>query len=106
MLLGRLPGGLLHANIASCAVFSAVSGSSVATAATIGVVAMGEIEKHRYNERLFLGVALLLLARALLACAKKDLDGVFRLIGSKSAAAEASEEIVAVERALEAERKE
>ena len=32
-LLGRLPGGLLHANIVSCAVFSAVSGSSVATAA-------------------------------------------------------------------------
>ena len=53
----------------------------------------------------FLGVALLLLARALLACARKDLDGVFRLIGSKSAAAEAREEIVAVERALEAERK-
>jgi TRAP-type C4-dicarboxylate transport system permease small subunit len=54
----------------------------------------------------FLGVALLLLARALLACANKDLDGVFRLIGSKSAAAEAREEIVAVERALEGERKE
>ncbi|MDP1965992.1 MAG: TRAP transporter large permease subunit, partial [Reyranella sp.] len=35
VLLGRLPGGLLHANIASCAVFAAVSGSSVATAATV-----------------------------------------------------------------------
>ena len=32
-----------------------VSGSSVATAATIGVVAIGEIDKHKYNERLFLG---------------------------------------------------
>jgi tripartite ATP-independent transporter DctM subunit len=32
-----------------------VSGSSVATAATIGVVAMGEIDKHKYNEPLFLG---------------------------------------------------
>ncbi|MGE0653323.1 MAG: TRAP transporter large permease subunit [Alphaproteobacteria bacterium] len=36
VFLSRLPGGLLHANIASCAVFSAVSGSSVATAATVG----------------------------------------------------------------------
>ncbi len=36
----RLPGGLLHANIGACAVFSAVSGSSVATAATMGVVAL------------------------------------------------------------------
>src|SRR3546814_18685938 len=35
--------------------FAAVSGSSVATAATIGTVAVGEIERHRYNERLFLG---------------------------------------------------
>jgi tripartite ATP-independent transporter DctM subunit len=35
--------------------FGSVSGSSVATAATIGVVAMGEIDKHKYNEPLFLG---------------------------------------------------
>jgi C4-dicarboxylate transporter DctM subunit len=50
-----LPGGLMHSNIGSCALFGSVSGSSVATAATIGVVAMREIDKHRYNERLFLG---------------------------------------------------
>ncbi len=50
-----LPGGLMHSNIAACAMFAATSGSSVATAATIGTVAMGEIEKHGYNERLFLG---------------------------------------------------
>lgn len=50
-----LPGGLMHSNIAACAMFAATSGSSVATAATIGTVAMGEIEKHRYSERLFLG---------------------------------------------------
>ena len=54
----------------------------------------------------FLGVALLLLGRALLACARRDLDELFRLIGSKSAAAEAREEVVAVERAMEAERRE
>ncbi|MBA3479409.1 MAG: TRAP transporter large permease [Lautropia sp.] len=50
-----LPGGLMHANIAACAMFAATSGSSVATAATIGTVAMGEIKKHHYSERLFLG---------------------------------------------------
>ena len=53
--LSWLPGGLMHSNIGSCALFGSVSGSSVATAATIGVVAMGEIRKHNYNERLFLG---------------------------------------------------
>lgn len=50
-----LPGGLMHSNIAACAMFAATSGSSVATAATIGTVAMDEIEKHGYSERLFLG---------------------------------------------------
>lgn len=50
-----LPGGLMHSNIAACAMFAATSGSSVATAATIGTVAAGEIEKHGYSERLFLG---------------------------------------------------
>lgn len=53
--LSWLPGGLMHANIASCTMFAAMSGSSVATAATIGTVAQGEISKYRYNERLFLG---------------------------------------------------
>jgi C4-dicarboxylate transporter, DctM subunit len=53
--LSWLPGGLMHSNIGSCALFGSVSGSSVATAATIGVVAMGEIDKHKYNEPLFLG---------------------------------------------------
>jgi tripartite ATP-independent transporter DctM subunit len=53
--LSWLPGGLMHANIGSSAIFAASSGSSVATAATVGTVAYPEIEKHRYNERLFLG---------------------------------------------------
>lgn len=53
--LSWLPGGLMHANIGSSAIFAATSGSSVATAATVGTVAYPEIEKHRYNERLFLG---------------------------------------------------
>ena len=50
-----LPGGLMHANIGTCALFAATSGSSVATAATVGVAAYPEIERHQYNERLFLG---------------------------------------------------
>ena len=53
--LSWLPGGLMHSNVGACALFGSVSGSSVATAATIGVVAMGEIDKHKYNEPLFLG---------------------------------------------------
>lgn len=50
-----LPGGLMHANIGSCAIFAATSGSSVATAATVGTVAIPEMEKRNYNERIFLG---------------------------------------------------
>ena len=53
--LSWLPGGLMHANIGSCAIFAASSGSSVATAATVGTVAYPEITKRNYNERLFLG---------------------------------------------------
>jgi tripartite ATP-independent transporter DctM subunit len=53
--LSWLPGGLMHANIGSSAIFAASSGSSVATAATVGTVAYPEIDKRKYNERLFLG---------------------------------------------------
>ena len=53
--LGWLPGGLMHTNIGSSAMFAATSGSSVATAATISTVALPEVEARGYNERLFLG---------------------------------------------------
>jgi tripartite ATP-independent transporter DctM subunit len=53
--LSPIPGGLLHSNIAACATFSAVSGSSVATAATIGSVALPTFRARGYNERLVLG---------------------------------------------------
>jgi tripartite ATP-independent transporter DctM subunit len=53
--MGRLPGGLLHTNVAACAVFSAVAGSSVATAATMGSVALPYFEKSHYPPRLVLG---------------------------------------------------
>jgi len=53
--LNRLPGGLLHTNIVSCAVFSAISGSSVATAATMGSVALPFFGDTRYSQRMVLG---------------------------------------------------
>ena len=53
--LSRLPGGLLHTNIGTSAVFAAVSGSSVATAATISTVALPEFRKRNYSEKLVLG---------------------------------------------------
>ncbi|MEM0990270.1 MAG: TRAP transporter large permease [Pseudomonadota bacterium] len=53
--LSRLPGGLLHTNIGACSLFAAVSGSSVATAATIGTVALNEFKRRAYSEPLVLG---------------------------------------------------
>lgn len=54
-LLGRVPGGLLHSNIGSCAIFAAITGSSVATAVTIGTIAIPEQEKRGYDRKLVLG---------------------------------------------------
>ena len=53
--VGRLPGGLLHTNIMACGVFSAIAGSSVATAATMGSVALPYFEKSHYPPKLVLG---------------------------------------------------
>ncbi len=53
--LSWLPGGLMHANIGASALFAATSGSSVATAATVGTVAIPQIKKQGYNPSLFLG---------------------------------------------------
>jgi C4-dicarboxylate transporter, DctM subunit len=50
-----LPGGLLHSNIFACSLFSAISGSSVATAATIGAIAVPEMERLGYNRRRVFG---------------------------------------------------
>lgn len=54
-LFGWVPGGLLHANIASCAVFASISGSSPATAATIGTAAIPELNTRGYDKRLTYG---------------------------------------------------
>ena len=53
--LGHLPGGLLHTNIGCCALFAATSGSSVATAATIGTVALPSLHARGYPMREALG---------------------------------------------------
>jgi len=53
--LKRMPGGLLHTNIGASALFSAVSGSSVATAATIATVALPAFKNRGYDDRMVLG---------------------------------------------------
>lgn len=53
--LRRLPGGLAIATIGGCAGFAAICGSSVATAATLGRVALPEMEKHGYDIHLATG---------------------------------------------------
>jgi tripartite ATP-independent transporter DctM subunit len=55
VFLRRAPGGLLHTNVLSCGVFSAVSGSSVATAATMGSVALPYFRGTSYSPRWVLG---------------------------------------------------
>ncbi len=53
--VGRMPGGLAMATVGGCAGFAAVSGSSLATAATMGTVALPEMRKYKYNEGLATG---------------------------------------------------
>ncbi|MCP4385052.1 MAG: TRAP transporter large permease [Hyphomicrobiales bacterium] len=48
----RLPGGLLHTNIAVCTLFGAVSGSSLSTAAAIGSVAYPEMTARGYDRKM------------------------------------------------------
>lgn len=54
-LVSPIPGGLLQTNIAGCAIFAAISGSSVVTAASIGRVALPELQKRKYSPRLSAG---------------------------------------------------
>src|SRR5690606_38233923 len=53
--MGRLPGGLLHTNIAGCTIFAAVSGSSAATLTTVGKMTIPELRKRNYPEHLTIG---------------------------------------------------
>lgn len=53
--LRRLPGRLLHVNVFGCAIFAAVSGSSAATAATIGKMSVPELKDRGYPTDMVLG---------------------------------------------------
>jgi tripartite ATP-independent transporter DctM subunit len=53
--LGQLPGGLAMATVGGCAAFAAVSGSSLATAVTVGSVALPGMRKYKYDDKLALG---------------------------------------------------
>lgn len=50
-----LPGRLVHVNVVGCGIFAAVSGSSAATCATIGKIALPELEKRGYDPGISLG---------------------------------------------------
>ncbi|NQU56827.1 MAG: TRAP transporter large permease subunit [Rhodospirillales bacterium] len=51
----NLPGRLLHVNIFGCGIFAAVSGSSAATAATIGKLSIPELSRRGYPEKMIIG---------------------------------------------------
>jgi tripartite ATP-independent transporter DctM subunit len=53
--LGGVPGGLAQSNIAACSIFAAVSGSSVATAAAIGAIAIPEMRERGYDMQITTG---------------------------------------------------
>src|SRR3954470_12098643 len=53
--LNWLPGRLMHVNVVGCGIFAAVSGSSAATCATIGKIALPELKKRGYDERMSIG---------------------------------------------------
>ncbi len=54
-LVRGVPGALAHTNVAGCAIFAAVSGSSTATALTIGTVSLPEMRRRGYSDELSLG---------------------------------------------------
>ncbi|MDD4171674.1 MAG: TRAP transporter large permease [Syntrophomonas sp.] len=51
-LIGHWPGGLAIATQAACAIFGAICGSNTATAATMGAIALPEMEKYKYDTSL------------------------------------------------------
>lgn len=53
--LNRVPGRLLHVNVLACGIFGSVSGSSAATCATVAKIALPELVKRGYNEKIALG---------------------------------------------------
>ncbi|PPC77562.1 C4-dicarboxylate ABC transporter permease [Pokkaliibacter plantistimulans] len=54
-LMSRLPGGLLHVNVAGSAIFAAICGSSAATAVTVGKMSIPELRRRNYPEHMIVG---------------------------------------------------
>lgn len=53
--LSKIPGRLLHVNVAACSLFAAVSGSSAATTATVGKITLNELKERGYSKKLAIG---------------------------------------------------
>ena len=53
--VAKLPGRLLHVNVLGCGIFAAVSGSSAATAATVGQMSLPELKARGYSESMSIG---------------------------------------------------
>ncbi|MBI2752969.1 MAG: TRAP transporter large permease subunit [Betaproteobacteria bacterium] len=53
--MAPLPGRLMHCNVVGCGIFAAISGSSAATAATIGKITIPELTKRGYDEQMAVG---------------------------------------------------
>lgn len=53
--VARIPGGLLHTNIAGCTIFAAVSGSTTATTATVGKITTAALAERNYDQGLAVG---------------------------------------------------
>jgi tripartite ATP-independent transporter DctM subunit len=54
-LVNHIPGRLLHVNIVGCTLFAAVSGSSTATAVTVGKISLEELSKRNYDSMISVG---------------------------------------------------
>jgi tripartite ATP-independent transporter DctM subunit len=53
--LNRIPGRLMHVNVLACGIFGSVSGSSAATCATVAKIALPELKRRGYDEKISLG---------------------------------------------------
>ena len=83
-LVAPLPGGLLQTNIAGCAIFASVSGSSIATAASIGGVALPQLTTRNYSRQLAAGslAAYTAWRRADVASTAAAMEGFARVFSS------------------------
>ena len=84
--LERLPGRLLHVNVIGSTIFAAVSGSSAATCATIGRIALPELRQRGYPEKIAVGTLALMLPAA-------TAGGLYDTAGNLTGAMESLEDV-------------